>query len=53
MEKVLFEDEDKKIVLIYKKPSIIAQGKEGPKRPCRPNHKPSGKPCNPPAPGVR
>lgn len=34
----------------YEKPGILAEG-ERPVRPCRPNHMPSGRPCNPPAPG--
>lgn len=35
---------------LYEKPRILAEG-HAPRRPCRPNDMPSGRPCNPPAPG--
>lgn len=38
--------------MIYKKPKILAQGTEEMAQ-CRPNSKPSGRPCNPPKPGGR
>lgn len=36
----------------YKKPEILAQGTTQMAE-CRPNSKPSGRPCNPPKPGGR
>ena len=38
--------------MIYKKPEILAQSKEQMAE-CRPNNKPSGRPCNPPGPSGR
>jgi len=38
--------------LVYKKPVILAQGKAQMAE-CRPNSKPSGRPCNPPRPSGR
>ena len=40
------------ISMSYKKPEILAQGTEQMAE-CRPNSKPSGRPCNPPGPGGR
>ncbi|GFM32428.1 hypothetical protein DSM101010T_07930 [Desulfovibrio subterraneus] len=36
----------------YKKPEVLAQGAVQTAE-CRPNSKPSGRPCNPPGPGGR
>ena len=36
----------------YKKPIVLAQSTEQMAE-CRPNSKPSGRPCNPPKPGGR
>ncbi len=36
----------------YEKPSVVAQSNEF-KADCRPNSKPSGRPCNPPRPTGR
>lgn len=36
----------------YKKPEILAQSTRQMAE-CRPNSKPSGRPCNPPKPGGR
>ncbi len=36
----------------YSKPKILAQSTEKMAE-CRPNSKPSGRPCNPPGPGGR
>jgi len=38
--------------MIYKKPEILAQSTERMAQ-CRPNSKPSGRPCNPPGPSGR
>jgi hypothetical protein len=38
--------------MIYKKPEILAQSTLQMAE-CRPNSKPSGRPCNPPKPGGR
>lgn len=53
-EKILYENDEIKIVLQkkYEKPYVIAKGIAGPGPGlCRPNHRPSGRPCNPPRPG--
>lgn len=39
-------------MMVYKKPVIIAQSKAQMAE-CRPNSKPSGRPCNPPGPSGR
>lgn len=36
----------------YEKPEVLAQGNVQMAE-CRPNSKPSGRPCNPPKPGGR
>ena len=38
--------------MVYKKPEILAQDTVRMAE-CRPNSKPSGRPCNPPKPGGR
>lgn len=38
--------------MIYKKPSVLASSKEY-RAECRPNSKPSGRPCNKPGPSNR
>lgn len=38
--------------MIYKKPKVLAQSITQLAE-CRPNSKPSGRPCNPPKPGGR
>lgn len=38
--------------MAYKKPEILAQSTVQMAE-CRPNSKPSGRPCNPPGPGDR
>lgn len=38
--------------MAYEKPVILAQGTVQMAE-CRPNSKPSGRPCNPPGPGGR
>ena len=39
-------------IMNYKKPEILAQSTEKMAE-CRPNSRPSGRPCNPPKPGGR
>ena len=38
--------------MTYKKPEVLAQDVKQMAQ-CRPNNKPSGRPCNPPKPGGR